>query len=105
MGEVWHLPTVAAESTRALAERIGRRLELDRVVRVARVPRIALRALGLFSPMMREVAEMTYQWDVPYVLDDTKFRAAFGVEPTPIEEQVDVVARWGRDTFGARAAA
>ena len=59
LGQVWHLPTNPAESIRALSKRLGRALGLE--VEVARVPRLALRAMGLFSPFMREVAEMTYQ--------------------------------------------
>jgi hypothetical protein len=36
---------------------------------------------------------MTYQWKVPYVPDDRRFRAAFGVEPTPAAEAVAATAR------------
>jgi len=92
MGRVWHLPTNAAESTRMLAQRLGRALELE--VQVARVPKWVARALGIFDPMLRELVEMMYQWDVPYVMDDSRFRKAFGYGPTPIEEAVAEVATW-----------
>ncbi|ROS75123.1 nucleoside-diphosphate-sugar epimerase [Curtobacterium sp. PhB130] len=55
-------------------------------VTVRRLPGGALRALGLVSPMMREIADMRYQWTAPYVLDDTAARAHFGIEPTPWDE-------------------
>jgi hypothetical protein len=35
-----------------------------------------LRLLGLVSPQMREVAEMSYLWEVPHVIDGTKLAAA-----------------------------
>jgi nucleoside-diphosphate-sugar epimerase len=101
LGHVWHLPTPAAESTRVLAGRVGRALGVR--VEVARVPRLVLRAVGLFSPFMREVAEMAYQWDVPFVIDDSRFRAAFGQEPTPIDEAVAATAAWARERFAFRA--
>ena len=36
--------------------------------------------------MMREIAQMSYQWTAPYVVDDTETRAYFGIEPTPWDE-------------------
>jgi nucleoside-diphosphate-sugar epimerase len=102
-GHVWHLPTAPAESTRALARRLGAALGRD--VKVARVPRLVLRGLGLFSPFMREVLEMTYQWELPYVIDDSRFRSTFGVLPTPVEQQVERTAAWARQRYGLRVPA
>lgn len=98
-GRVWHVPTNGAESTRALAERLGRALDLD--VRMVRVPKLALRALGVFVPFLREVVEMTYQWEVPFVVDDSRVRQTFGLAPTPIEQAVAETAAWARGRFGA----
>lgn len=103
LGEVWHLPTPAAESTRQLNDRVGRALGID--ITTTRVPKWLLRGLGLFSPLMRELPEMMYQWEVPYVLDDAKFRRTFGVSATPIELAVDETARWARQRFGVAKAA
>ena len=55
-------------------------------VPVRRVPAAAIRAFGLVSPMMRELADMTYQWTAPYVVDDAESRTWFGIEPTPWDE-------------------
>ena len=46
--------------------------------------------------MMRELAEMTYQWEVDFEVDDQKFRRTFGYGATPIEAQVDAIATWAR---------
>ncbi|WP_428261953.1 NAD-dependent epimerase/dehydratase family protein [Haliangium sp.] len=97
LGRVWHLPTPPAESTRALCERIGRAVGLP--ITVARVPRWVLRAMGLVSPLMREVAEMAYQWEVPFVIDDARYRAGFGHGATPIDEAVAAVATWAREQY------
>ncbi|WP_437683502.1 NAD-dependent epimerase/dehydratase family protein [Sorangium sp. So ce131] len=102
MGHVWHLPTAPAESTRALARRLGRALGLD--VKVSRLPRFVLRAAGVFSPFLREAAEMAYQWDMPYVIDDARFRATFGWSATPVERQVAEVAAWARRKYNIAAA-
>jgi nucleoside-diphosphate-sugar epimerase len=99
-GEVWHLPTAAAETTRQLNARLGRALGLD--IATMQVPKWLVRGLGLFQPMMRELHEMMYQWDVPYVLDDSKFRATFGVSATPTQVAVEETARWARARYALK---
>jgi nucleoside-diphosphate-sugar epimerase len=96
-GEVWHLPTPEAETTRQLNARVGRALGLD--IKTMQVPRWLVRGIGLFQPIMREMHEMMYQWDVPYVLDDSKFRATFGVSATPVDVAVEETARWAREHY------
>lgn len=97
-GQVWHLPVAAAEPTRAWMERMAQALEVP--FRLTRVPQWVLQAMGLFSPVMREVAEMTYQWRSPFVLDDARFRARFGATPTAPEVALAETARWARATYG-----
>ncbi|PCC75643.1 Nucleoside-diphosphate-sugar epimerase [Nannocystis exedens] len=97
-GHVWHVPTPPAESTRSLTQRLGRALGRD--ADVTSVPRWLVRTLGLVSPTMREMAEMIYQWEVPFEVDDSKFRAAFGWSATPVDEAVARTAAWARTRYG-----
>lgn len=102
-GEVWHVPSLPVLTTRVLNARYGQALGLD--VRTARVPKLMLRAIGLFSPFMREVHEMVYQWEVPFVIDDSKVRRVFGLAPTPLAQALSETAAWARTRYGiARAA-
>lgn len=100
---VWHLPTLAARSMNEWAGALG--VELGRDVRVARFPAWASALVGVFSPMVRELGEMRYQWEEPYLVDDAAFREAFGVAPTPFEEQVRATATWARAAYGRSRAA
>lgn len=102
-GRVWHIPTAKAESTRALANRLGDALGLP--IKMKRVPKILLRTAGLFDPFMREVVEMTYQWEMPYVLDSSRFESELRITPTPVEDAVHATAAWARATFGGNRAA
>jgi hypothetical protein len=55
---------------------------------VRAVPGWALAAVGLFSNEMRAIREMLYQYERPYVLDDSRFRTTFGISATPIDEAI-----------------
>ena len=96
---VYMLPVQPAETTRAVIERFYR--VLGAALPVARVPTLALRAMGLFNPTVRELVEMLYQWEQPFTVDDTRVRAAFGLAPTPWDEAVAATVAWGRSAFGA----
>jgi hypothetical protein len=56
-----------------------------------------LRVLGLFKPEMREYLHTLYQFTSAWVVDDTKFRAAFGAGSTPSGEALATTLAWYRD--------
>jgi hypothetical protein len=68
---------------------------------------LLLQALSLFVPILREVREMAYQWEAPFVVDDARFRARFGDLAAPRESAAKATVEWGVATFapGARRAA
>jgi nucleoside-diphosphate-sugar epimerase len=93
-GEVWHLPGPQTVTTRALLDLVAS--EVGHPVAIRSVPRLALRALGLVNPMMRELAEMAYQFDEPFILDTTRYEAAFGPAGTPLAAAVATTIAWYR---------
>lgn len=105
-GQLWHLPVNPASSTRALIEQVG--AVLGRPLAATRFPPWLLRGLGVVWPLMREVAEMTYQWQAPFVLDDTRFRTTFGATATPWPAALADTVAWARAHYtpaSARATA
>ncbi len=101
LGQVWHLPQDRTLSTRETMDMLGRAMGVQ--VKLQRVADWVLRGMGIFQPVAREVAEMTYQWKAPFVLDDSKWRRRFGDEATPLERGMAETARWALATY-ARAA-
>ncbi|WP_066289235.1 NAD-dependent epimerase/dehydratase family protein [Arthrobacter sp. B6] len=92
---VWHAPTGPAITQRRLATAFT---EAGGVAapKVAAVPGWVLRALGVFSKDMREVAEMLYQFEEPFVMDSTASEAALGLDPTPLPEAAAATVAWWR---------
>jgi nucleoside-diphosphate-sugar epimerase len=97
-GQVWHLPGPATGTTRALLDLVA--AEVGHPVGVRSVPKLAVRALGLVNPMLRELAEMAYQFDEPFVLDTSKYQAAFGTAGTPLKAAIAATVAWYRTRPG-----
>ncbi len=91
-GEVWHAPSAPALSLRAL---LGAIAALGATaVRVTRIPSLAVRAAGLFDRDVRELMELSFQWDRPYLVSHAKFAARFGAAPTSIEDGLRATRDW-----------
>jgi nucleoside-diphosphate-sugar epimerase len=94
LGEAWHLPSPETLTTRQFVEMIFE--EVGKPARIQAAPKIVLRALGLFNPGMREMIEMLYEFEEPFVVDDSKFEQAFGEHATPLREAIGDTVRWFR---------
>lgn len=91
-GRSWMLPCAPAVTLRELVRRLA--LKSGLVIKVAQVPRVMVKTVALFMPLVRELDEMLYQWDEPFVVDDSRFRERFGLVPTDIDEGTRRTAEW-----------
>ncbi len=95
-GRAWPVPTPALLTRRQLIDRFCEAAGRDGV-KVKRLPRVALRLVGLASPTVRELLEVTYQFEEPFVVDSSAVTAAFGIEPAPITETIARAVESRRD--------
>ena len=98
LGEVFHVPTAPARSTRELIGMIS--ADLGAPIKVSVGPRMLLRLMGLFNPTVRELDEMRYEFTQPFVVDSTKAETRLGLEPTPIGQAIAETVAWFRDRTG-----
>jgi nucleoside-diphosphate-sugar epimerase len=83
-GQVWHLPNDPdTHTTRRLVDIIYQHAGQPRST-VRAMPPLLLRALGLANRTLRELAEMQYQFDEPFIVDSSKIATKLGVPATPI---------------------
>lgn len=79
--QVWHLPTASSPPTgREWIEHIAAELKVK--PKYSKLPKWAVRAMGVFMPIMRETVGMLYQYDRDYVFDSSKFERHFNYQPT-----------------------
>ena len=91
-GHSWHLPTAknppsGSEWIQMVAGELGVR------PRKRILGKKLVSALGLFKPMIKETAEMLYQYDKDYVFNSDKFEKHFAFQPTSYEDGIKEVLR------------
>jgi nucleoside-diphosphate-sugar epimerase len=90
-GQVWHSPCAPTRTPREIlalgAEALGVRLC------VRALPPALLPVLSLGSTFLREVHEMRFTFDRPYLVDATKWKRRFWSDVTPFEVGAPTTAR------------
>jgi nucleoside-diphosphate-sugar epimerase len=81
-GRAWHTPSNPPLSQRAMVQALCQAAGVP-PVSVGRVPAAMLFAAGLVSPMIRELREVQYQFDRPFVMDSTAATQTFSISATP----------------------
>jgi nucleoside-diphosphate-sugar epimerase len=94
LGQSWHIPNAPTLTTRQMLTLFFEEAHLP--PRMSSVPEFLLRSLSLVNPLLREVTEMLYEFNEPFVVDSSKFVQAFGDIATPNREAVGQTLEWYR---------
>ena len=91
-GQVWHAP--AAEPLTGcqfltLASELA-----GQPPRLGTYSPLLIRVAGLFDPVLRELPELAYEFTAPFILDGSRYQAAFGGAPTPHHEALRATLTW-----------
>jgi hypothetical protein len=60
------------------------------------MPRAMVSLVGVFNKNVRELKELLYEFEEPYVVDSEKFVTAFGDHSTPHHESIPATVAWFR---------
>jgi len=96
-GKPWMLPCRPAETLRDLVRRIER--PFGRSIPLQTVPAWIQLAMSMFIPPLRETREMRYQWEEPFVIDDSPFRQRFGVVAEDADRAAAATVAWARTHY------
>jgi nucleoside-diphosphate-sugar epimerase len=100
-GEVWHLPAAPPLTAQQFFDLILEAAGRPTPARAQTLSPPLLAIAGLFSPLMRELRETTYQFRAPFVVDSSKFERVFGAfDATPHREAIDQTVHWFRSRGG-----
>jgi nucleoside-diphosphate-sugar epimerase len=94
-GRAWHTPTNAPMSQRQFIAALCAAANVSEG-RISSIPPALTRALGLLVPTIREIAEIRYQLDSPFVVDSSAAQSLFGLRPTPLPQALQDTVSWYR---------
>ena len=92
LGQAWHIPSPETVTTRqffTLAYEAAGQTPKFQVM-----PKLMVKALALFVPILREVNEMAYEFEEPFVMDHRRFERTFGMKATPLRESIQATVEW-----------
>ena len=76
---------------------------LGTTLKATHIPKTALRALGLFNPLITEVNEMIYQYQSDEIMSDAVFRQRYpAFQSTPYEAGVAAMVAYFQKSFDRR---
>ena len=101
LGQPWHLPNPETLTTRQLVDLIYQQTGYPLKLRVA--PKLLLRLMGLVDPTVRELVEMAYEFEEPFIVDSTKFQTKLGMTATPIQHAIAQTVEWYQRRAADRA--
>ena len=95
-GQAWHVPNDRPNMTqgdlvRLFAEEAGVEPKMNSM------GKLMMSIGGLFIPEAKELVEMMYEFEKPFVIDLTKFDRTFGMQALPIREAIRETVAWYRN--------
>lgn len=93
-GRAWHLPNPPTLTTRQFVEKIGD--IAGTTAAVSAMPKAMLNVVGLFNGNVRELKEMLYEFEEPFIVDSSAFEAAFGQRATDLDDAIAATVAWFR---------
>jgi nucleoside-diphosphate-sugar epimerase len=97
LGEAWHIPSAETLTTRQMLMLIFEELGANRKISI--LSRRMASLIALFHPMMKEIKEMFYEYENPYIMDHNKFAIAFGSNTTSHQDAIRQTLNWYRNEW------
>jgi nucleoside-diphosphate-sugar epimerase len=96
-GRAWHLPNDPATRTTGELVDLAYRAAGQPRTRLRQAHPLLLRALAVTNPTVREILEMQYQFEEPFIVDSTTFTTRLGMSATPLSDAVELTLATYRD--------
>ena len=94
LGQAWHIPGAQTVTTRQFIEMVYK--QAGNEIRIKAASKLMATVIGMFNPTLRELAEIIYQFEQPFILDHSKYVKKFGDHSTPLPEAIRITLDWFR---------
>lgn len=94
-GQAWHVPNdmpliTQGDLVKMFAEEAGMPLK------TSSMGKLGWTFIGLFVPPAKEMVEMLYEFEKPFIVDSSKFEKTFGMKATPMQDAIKETVAWYR---------
>ena len=94
LGRAWHIPNAETPTQRQLITMIFE--EIGTPPKMSGMGKLMMRIGGLFVPEARETVEMMYEFEKPFIVDDSQYKRTFGDHATPLRDAIQATVAWYR---------
>lgn len=101
LGQAWHVPNPPTLTQRELLTLFFKEAGLK--PKFTTMSKIKLALGGLFVPAAKEMVEMAYEFEKPFLVDASKFVKTFGDIATPYDRTVPATLDWYREYLTTHA--
>ncbi|MDP1547896.1 MAG: NAD(P)H-binding protein [Anaerolineales bacterium] len=92
-GQVWHVPNDNPHMTqREIVTMIAEEMGIPS--KFSAMGKTMMRVGGLFVPEAKEMVEMMYEFEQPFIVDSNRFETTFGMKATPMREAIRETVAW-----------
>ncbi|MBK9925844.1 MAG: NAD(P)H-binding protein [Anaerolineales bacterium] len=92
-GQAWHVPNDNPRVTqREMVKMIAEAAGVE--PKISAMGKGMMWFGGLFIPEAKEMVEMMYEFEKPFIVDSSKFEKAFGIKATPMREAIKTTVAW-----------
>ena len=92
-GQAWHVPNDNPRVTqREMVKLIAAEMGVE--PKMSAMGKTMMRIGGLFIPEAKEMVEMMYEFEKPFIVDSSKFENTFDVKATPMKEAIKETVVW-----------
>jgi nucleoside-diphosphate-sugar epimerase len=92
LGKVWHVPSGIPFTQKELADMLSK--QLGYTVKARANGKIMLSIIGLFNKGAKELVEMLYEFNEPFIMNSDLMGSTFGLKATPMEQRITETLDW-----------
>jgi len=93
-GRAWHLPNDTTLTTRQVIEKVFDAAGTE--PGISAMPRFMVGLIGMFNGPLREIKEVLFEFEEPFVVNSSDFESTFGRTATPLSEAIPTTVEWFR---------
>jgi nucleoside-diphosphate-sugar epimerase len=92
-GREWHVPNDMPRITqRDMIKMFAEEAGVS--AKISSMSKLTMKMVGMFIPEVKEMVEMLYEFDQPFIIDSSKFEQTFGIKATPMRNAIKETVAW-----------